>query len=171
MSYADDFDDRYYRDNCKRHRRCCCGSKDKFSIVATGDQQVPNPVTTEGIARGIARYCRCRNRLSYDIKYKNLRAPLEEPSCGVGSVHFHAGAKTENGDIVKTLDKDNCTDCVRRNGRIRGVWTRCDEQPLTDEIEEMLLNDGLYINFHTKCNPAGEIRGQLLKVPKKHGYH
>ena len=84
------------------------------------------------------------SKLTYTITYAGLSGPAT-------AVHFHGPASaTETAGVA-----------VKINGNlaspIRG------ETMLTHEQAEALTKGQWYVNIHTANNPAGEIRGQLLK--------
>ncbi|WP_220595212.1 S8 family serine peptidase [Oscillochloris sp. ZM17-4] len=68
------------------------------------------------------------------------------------SAHIHRGAAGLNGAIVDPLT--SITPGTSFSGSIT----------LSAEDEALLLAGGLYINFHTAANPAGEIRGQIVSA-------
>lgn len=153
----------------KLNTKCCC-KKTLFSIVLTGDQ-LTNKVDTPAIGQGYAYLCHCYSppKLYYKIKFQNLKAPLDEPDIGIGSVHFHNADVGKDGNIVKNIDSNVKTDQFHRNGIISGIWSSDDNfQPLTNHLISRLLNDGIYIILHTKYHPDGEIRGQLFTIPDFH---
>ncbi len=84
------------------------------------------------------------SKLSYTITYAGLSGPAT-------AAHFHgpAGAKETAGVAVK-INGDLASP-------IRG------EAMLTHEQAEALMHGQWYVNVHTASNPAGEIRGQLMK--------
>lgn len=136
----------------------------QFLSVLTGGQEVP-AVNTR--ANGTSRI-RLRNegteiRYTIDIRRLNPRQ--------ITMAHFHLGNQGENGPVVAALFNDeNRSQRIRRRGRITrisGVLTQADlvgplaDLPL-DALSERLNEGGVYINIHTRRNPAGEIRGQVF---------
>jgi len=56
-------------------------------------------------------------------------------------------------------------------GRFTSVWNATEGNPNNGafnlmSLESKVLNELAYINFHTRQNPGGEIRGELLVVPE-----
>lgn len=97
--------------------------------------------------------------------------------------HFHLGAAGQEGPIVQTLcgqppansvalgSSAKALDgsvCPKENyGFISGSYKLNGNKALKmTEAQEVqaLMDDKLYINFHTCLNEAGEIRGQVVKV-------
>ena len=94
------------------------------------------------------------NVLHYSIDYAGMSsAPF--------MAHFHYGAPTTNGPIYQTIcGKPKPTllgACPKTNyGVMQGNW----RVPQADV--SLLLHGDLYVNLHTKLNPNGEIRGQII---------
>jgi cytochrome c2/cytochrome c553 len=110
-------------------------------------QEVP-PV--EGItARGSGTYTLTGAGLEYviNVDRSNLSGPIR-------SAHFHQGRVGTNGDVVRTLE-------FTGGGQAIGIWTSTDDEPLTPELRQALLDGNIYVNVHTDANPSGEIRGQV----------
>jgi hypothetical protein len=79
-------------------------------------------------------------------------------SGSIAAAHFHRGAPGVPGPIVKTITTEF-------NGNTAsGVWrSGVQTQPLTPDLLKALLNGEIYLNVHTALNPAGEIRGQVVR--------
>ncbi len=73
----------------------------------------------------------------------------------IGNAHFHEAAAGTDGGVVRGImdDFDGNT--------AFGLWRRSDDEALTDELIQTLLEGGLYLNVHTAAYPGGEIRGQV----------
>jgi len=67
----------------------------------------------------------------------------------VTAAHIHTGAADTTGPVIIGLQGDE------------DLWTIPEETVLTEEQFQNLLAGNLYINVHTKADPAGEIRGQI----------
>ncbi len=74
----------------------------------------------------------------------------------IANAHFHEAEIGDDGGVVRGIfdDFDGTT--------AFGLWTASDDEALTDELTESLLEGDLYLNVHTGDYPAGEIRGQVL---------
>lgn len=73
----------------------------------------------------------------------------------ITAVHLHYGKMGQNGGVALGLDNLISANGTSLNGgvTINGVtWTN---------LMAALMNDSVYINFHTSAFPNGEIRGQL----------
>lgn len=120
-----------------------------FDASLDGGQEVPAVMTA---ASGVAKInvSNTLDEISYNIVVDGL-------SGAITGAHFHTGTLGNNGGVVMNL-----TDDVMGN-HIMG------SQPLTDDLLDMLLSGGIYLNIHTEANPSGEIRGQVYKLARE-GY-
>jgi hypothetical protein len=85
-------------------------------------------------------------------------------------VHIHQGERGTNGPIVATLYKSaNGSSQANSKFLLKGrVFGKQFEGPLagkyiSDLMRSMSLGQ-IYVNVHTKQNPQGEIRGQVINV-------
>ncbi len=119
------------------------------------------PASASGLA--IALLDQTDNELKFSVTYKGLS---DRPTIA----HFHRAQKGEEGPPVRTIfgqpEIEQAPGAAPEgvNGFVNGVWTQEGEQQLTDELVEAILSGEIYVNIHTELNPAGEIRGQLVKV-------
>ena len=94
----------------------------------------------------------------------------------LAAAHFHDAPALSSGPVVfgfiglpfNDLDGDVVvTPGPGVGGSVRGEWDANEgngaANTLTNKIPD-LLNNEIYINFHTPAFPAGEIRGQILPV-------
>ncbi len=114
-----------------------------FRAPLTTAAEVPAK-TGPGTGTADAMFDTASSRLTYTITYSGLSGPAT-------AAHFHGPASaTETAGVV-----------IKVNGNlaspIRG------EALLTHEQAEALEKGLWYVNVHTASNPAGEIRGQLVK--------
>ncbi|MBK2126279.1 CHRD domain-containing protein [Fangia hongkongensis] len=133
-------------------------------IILTANLSVPQEasqtsVKTPAVARGTSSYLfnPKTRELDFTIDYAGLSsAPF--------MAHFHLGSATTNGPILQTIfgkpDKPAMPlikDSQKQDyGVLTGKWI-----VPKDEVQD-LLHGRIYVNLHTKLNPGGEIRGQLL---------
>ncbi len=133
---------------------------DTFIAELHGGNQPP-PIATG--AYGRAELILDRNLWRVDCKVSVWSSPP------VSAAHIHLGSAGSSGPVVIKLSPPSLTG--------DGSW-HCDFDlqdliPKPDrgvgnarDLEEILsFNDGhnLYVNVHTSENPAGEIRGQLVR--------
>lgn len=124
-----------------------------FSASLSGQGEVP-PVQT--IANGTADLVPTNDSINYFVNTTNLD--------GIAAGHIHLAPPGQNGPIAVTLF--NITFSQDRsyfNGSFTGKSLDGPMQgsPLSELIGAM--NNGTsYVNVHTKQNPNGEIRGQII---------
>lgn len=127
------------------------GTSVHFTANLTGAQQNP-PVTTPGGGTGAFVLTPDRNRIIWDITYRQLSGTLSAGG------HFHVADSGRNGPVVKNIASGGDP----ASNTLGGVWSASDvTQPLTAALVDSLFAGKLYVNFHTSANPAGEVRGQL----------
>ena len=118
-----------------------------FSAQLSGDQSVPAVSSSgSGTFTSMFFYSDFGAELEYDMTVEGLT---------ITAAHFHAGAAGESGGILKAI--------TFAGNSTTGIWTANDDEPLTDDIVDMIRSGGVYVNIHTSANPSGEIRGQLLQ--------
>jgi hypothetical protein len=107
-----------------------------------GGTEVP-PKTTDGKGTATATLDTTTKVLNYTVDYSGLTGPAT-------MAHFHGpAAPGANAPVVVKFDP--VTD------PIKGTVT------LTDAQMADLMAGKWYANVHTAANPAGEIRGQMIK--------
>lgn len=125
----------------------------------SGAEEVP-PVTTE--AFGNFRWVLYRNgTVTWRLTVRNIVA--------MTMAHIHRAAKGSNGGVQLWLvDKRSSPLTTAREvfhtqmipfPTFNGGYT-----PTT--FVELVRNGSLYVNVHTTAKPGGEIRGQLVELPK-----
>jgi subtilisin family serine protease len=113
-----------------------------FSAAVHGYYENP-PVETDYSAAATFIYTDSTNTLGYDIRFTS---PVT-----LTAGHIHTGPAGINGPVAHML-----------NPAVDGISRLADEVVLTAAEETLLLNGGLYVNFHTAANPGGELRGQIV---------
>jgi hypothetical protein len=114
----------------------------KFKADLSGkNESPPNDSTASGSAT--ATYDTATKTLTWHIEYTGLSGPA------IGAhIHGPAPAGTNAGIMLPFADPKSPIDGSAQ---------------LTDAQEQSLTGGGLYVNIHTKANPGGELRGQLVK--------
>lgn len=125
-----------------------------FSARLSGQGEVP-PVQT--IANGTADLVPTNGSINYFVNTTNLE--------GIAAAgHIHLAPPGQNGPIAVTLfNITSPQDQSYFNGNFTGKRLEGPMQgnPLSELIGAM--NNGTsYVNVHTKQNPNGEIRGQII---------
>jgi len=116
-----------------------------FTVTLEGAQQVP-PVETTGIGTANLSYDPGRQLITWSLTYDGLSGPAM-------MAHIHGpAAEGRNGPPVIWLSEKSAT----VPNPIEGQAT------LTAEQAQQLMAGEWYINVHTRANPNGEIRGQVI---------
>jgi hypothetical protein len=119
-----------------------------FSVALTGAQQVP-PVTTSGTGSAALTYDSSTRLLTWSVTYDGLSGPAT-------MAHFHGPAPAgKNAGVVIWISPKGAP----VTSPIKG------EATLTPAQAEQFTAGEWYINIHTKNDPDGEIRGQVI-APK-----
>ena len=118
-----------------------------YRVVMNGKSETP-PNDTKGKGTGTVKYDDATKELSWNIKYSGLTGDAT-------AAHFHGPAKpgVAAGVLVPAAPKGSPL-----LSPIIGSST------LTDDQAKALTDGLLYFNVHTQANPAGEIRGQVVKA-------
>lgn len=128
----------------------------------TGDQQLP-PIETLALGYALFTPNADLTKVHYRVVVGNMR--------DVTASHIHAGRATEDGPPVVNLFTGPA-----KEGRFEGVlaegdFTAADMMGLMQgktlkDLWNMARDQRLYVNVHTDAHPEGEIRGQMLLVPR-----
>jgi CHRD domain len=118
-----------------------------FKVPMTGAEQVP-AVKTAGTGAADLTWDPSTRVVTWRITYSELSGP-------VTMAHFHDGAQGKNGPVKVWLSKKGRPVASPITGKAT----------LSPEEAQQFEAGDWYINLHTKDNPEGEIRGQV--VPPK----
>ena len=114
-----------------------------FNGTMTGATEVP-PKTTDGKGNATASLDTATKLLTYQVDYSGLSGPAT-------AAHFHGPAAAgANAPVVVPF-------AAPATSPIKGTAT------LTDAQMADLMAGKWYANIHTAANPAGEIRGQMMR--------
>lgn len=134
----------------------------RLGATLNGGQEAPAKVNTGAVGTA---------DVSVDVAAKELVVNLRIFNMPAGTTggHIHVGAMDTAGPIIfdfrptggVTGDfsinvRMSAPDLIRRPAQ--GINT-------IDDALEALINGNTYVNIHSANNPAGEIRGQLVRVP------
>lgn len=115
----------------------------QFHATLNGESEAP-PKQTEATGTMTGTLDRNTGVLTYEITYQGLSAP---PS----AMHFHGPAGPgQNAGVLVPINPPLASP-------IHGATPKLNDQQITQ-----LLDNKWYINVHTRANPGGEIRGQVL---------
>jgi hypothetical protein len=118
-----------------------------YRVVMNGKSETPSNAS-KGHGMGVVKYDDVTKELSWNIKFAGL-------SGDATAAHFHGPAKpgVAAGIMVPIGPK---------GGAI--ISPIIGSSTLTDDQAKALTDGVMYFNVHTKENPMGEIRGQVLKA-------
>jgi subtilisin family serine protease len=117
-----------------------------FKADIRGDFENP-PVESTVTGSAVFTYTDSTNELEYLINFSSPFSPT--------LAHVHRGEAGINGPIANPITVTN------NITQVGGSVT------LTAPDEALLLNGGLYVNFHTTAHGTGEIRGQIVAAQPK----
>ena len=103
----------------------------------------PTPVNTTATGLAVLRLT------SGDTLFSNVSFANLEANDTMTLAHVHRGAVGVSGPVRINLALATTEFAVTR------------KQFLVDSLKNMLLNDAVYVNEHSKRNPGGKIRGQI----------
>ena len=115
-----------------------------FNAELEGNNETPNPITTDGKGTAWAVLSADKSTLRYDITYAQLDSPFT-------AAHLHLAPEGTSGGVVHPI--------TFTGNSASGQWTG-----FADSILAKLVKEHIYINIHTQKNPSGEIRDQLHNV-------
>ena len=116
---------------------------DKLKATLDGKSEAP-ATTTSGTGTADVDYDAASKKLSWKVAYSGLTGPAT-------AAHFHGPAEAgKNASPAVPIPNF-------ASSPIEGSATLSDAQAAD------LLSGKYYINIHTAANPAGEIRGQVVK--------
>jgi CHRD domain len=118
-----------------------------YRVVLNGKNETPTNAT-KGTGHGTVKYDDVTKELSWNITYSGLTGDAT-------AAHFHGPAKpgVAAGVMVPIGPK---------GGAI--ISPIVGSSTLTDDQATALTTGMMYFNVHTQQNPAGEIRGQVIKA-------
>ncbi|MBC8747359.1 hypothetical protein OKW43_001529 [Paraburkholderia sp. WC7.3g] len=117
-----------------------------FNVPLTGAQQVP-PVQTPGSGSAKLTYDASTRVVTWNITFSGLTSPTT-------MAHFHGPAPAgKNADVKVWLSQ---------KGKMEATSPITGQATLSPDDAKMFEAGDMYINVHTKNNPNGEIRGQVM---------
>jgi hypothetical protein len=121
-------------------------TKPAWKAPLSAAQEVPKQVVKKPNARGLFTATVSGSTLKWTLVYSNLTGPAT-------AAHIHVGAKGKSGNVLVPL-------CGAKPACKSGL---SGTTKLTGQLKSLFAKHLLYVNVHTAKNPAGEIRGQLIK--------
>ena len=155
-----------------------------FTAILTNDQEVP-PATVGGrpASFGTATFTLddTQTALSFSAEVHNIDftgTQTADPLDDLVSAHIHGAPAGSVGPVLwgffgTPMNDNNPADVVVTpfasgvGGTVTGTWNAPEgnNTTLTAQLPALLAGN-TYINFHTVEFPAGEIRGQIARVPE-----
>jgi hypothetical protein len=117
-----------------------------FTVPLTGDQQVP-PVQTPGSGTAKLTYDSSTHVVTWNITFSGLTSQAT-------MAHFHGPAPAGKNAGVKVW--------ISQKGNMDLTSPLSGQATLSADDAQMFESGNMYINVHTKTNPGGEIRGQVM---------
>src|SRR5713101_4933701 len=118
-----------------------------YTATLNGANERPNPVTTT--ATGAATFTVLGNLVSWKV---DITSAIDSVIIG----HIHDGTADVAGGVIVNLSPTPTG--VGFTGTVAiGSAT------VVDSVLTLMRAGNTYVNIHTKKNPGGEIRGQLIK--------
>jgi hypothetical protein len=117
-----------------------------FTVPLTGDQQVP-PVQTSGSGTANLTYDAGTRVVTWNITFSGL-------SSQATMAHFHGPAAAGKNAGVKVW--------LSQKGNMEVSSPLSGQATLSPDDAKVFEAGEMYINVHTKNNPDGEIRGQVM---------
>ena len=159
-------------------------SADVFTVNLSGEQEVPDAVTTEATGDAVLRLNEAGTALTYNIKLEGIDVgsffgtpQTDDTGDDLQALHFNKADRGQNGPvalgILNPTQEDELEVNYNPDGSVTlvGAWEVSDtaNQPLTDFVDVLRAAENgaevpLYLNVETEEFPAGEIRGQLTET-------
>lgn len=144
-----------------------------FEATLSGTQEVP-PVVSPANGTALLTLNPAQTRLEMSLTLTGIDLDgnqTADTSDDLVGLHIHRASAGANGAVVFGLfgpNSDTNSDLVidAIAGTVFSAWDLNEGLNTTLAAElQFLLANGLYLNVHTQEFPAGEIRGQILRVP------
>ena len=117
-----------------------------FKVPLTGAQSVP-AVDTTGSGTAELTYDPATRVVTWNITFSGLTGPAT-------MAHFHGPAPAGKNAGVKVW--------ISQKGNMDVTSPISGQATLSADDAQMFEAGNMYINVHTKANPGGEIRGQVM---------
>ena len=149
-----------------------------FQAFLSGAQEVTPPDAPATPSLGVATEASGRTRIEFSRNLAEFEFRLDvRNGRRVTQAHLHCGRAGENGPVVVFLSDLNADGAdvngtlargTRRNEHIEVGAEACEEligQPVRNiaSLAYAARKGLIYANVHTVDNPAGEVRGQLIR--------
>jgi len=115
-----------------------------FNARLEGNNETPNPITTDGNGTAWAVLSADKSTLYYNVTYAQLDSQFT-------AAHLHLAPEGVTGGVIHPI--------TFTGNSASGSWVG-----FADSILAKLVKEHIYVNIHSVKNPGGEIRDQLHNV-------
>ncbi len=127
-------------------------ARDGYTYDICSEQEIPAPTGAANVSgSGMFAFNR-------DMDEAHLMVVVNELSSEFAGAHIHNAAMGETGGVIFPFT-DNYA-----NGGAFLYFTGDSETPFDADFADIIRNGNGYVNIHTSNNPAGEVRGQIIKT-------
>ncbi len=127
-------------------------AREGYTYDICSEQEIPAPTGAANVSgSGMFAFNR-------DMDEAHLMVTVNELSAAFSGAHIHNAATGETGGVIFPFT-DNWA-----NGGAFLYFTGDSETPFNGDFAEIIRNGNAYVNIHTENNPAGEVRGQIIKT-------
>jgi len=126
-------------------------ARDGYYYDLCTEQEIPTPTGAENVSgSGMFAFNR-------DMDEAHLMVVVNELTSDFMGAHIHNAGLGETGGVIFPFT-DNFM-----NGGAFLYFTGDSETPFNTDFASIIRSSQVYVNIHTANNPAGEVRGQILK--------
>lgn len=127
-------------------------ARDGYYYDLCSEQEIPAPAGAENVSgSGMFAFNR-------DMDEAHLMVVVNELTSDFMGAHIHQAPLGETGDVIFPFT-DNFM-----NGGAFLYFTGDSDTPFNADFADIIRSSQAYVNIHTANNPAGEVRGQILKA-------
>jgi Ca2+-binding RTX toxin-like protein len=145
-----------------------------FTATIAGSQETPPTGSgASGTMTGVLNHARTEFNFTAQVSGLDFANLTLSTTDNVTAAHFHRAVAGVAGGIVygfigapnNELQGETTLSATAAGGVVTGSWDAAEGNGTTLTAQAAgLLNNEIYINFHTTTNPGGEIRGQVMSL-------
>ena len=131
----------------------------RFNVNLSGNQETP-PALTGSFGQGTVTLDLATQTVSWTIDVFNM------PS-GTNNAHFHVGGPGLAGPtVVNIAFPSQISNDYNLSGSATALSNARPDEGIRswEDFIQSLIGGQIYINVHSNARPAGEVRGQVLRV-------
>lgn len=127
-------------------------AREGYTYDICSEQEIPAPTEASEVSgSGMFAFNR-------DMDEAHLMVTVNQLTAAFTGAHIHTAAAGETGGVILPFT-DNWA-----NGGAFLYFTGESDRPINADFAEIIRNGNAYVNIHTENNPAGEVRGQIVKT-------